>query len=106
MSGNWACFFRGWAHPATGGSLVQSKISFEPGGLDHASGTIPVPYSSKTVSILWRRTEAGIDYSLTVSSPVVLHVPGRPDPISDTAFSDFAGQHFRRHHYCLRDFTV
>ncbi|QHI68754.1 family 78 glycoside hydrolase catalytic domain [Tichowtungia aerotolerans] len=50
-------------------------LRLEPGGLDRASGTIPVPYSDKTVSVSWKRTDAGIDYGLTASSPIVLHCP-------------------------------
>ena len=50
------------------------ELHLEPGDLSHASGTVPVPYSSKTVSVSWKKTETGIDYSLTATSPIVLHL--------------------------------
>ena len=54
------------------------EMRFEPGGLDRASGTIPVPYSDNTVSVSWRKTNEGIDYELKTSSPIVLHLPAGP----------------------------
>ncbi len=60
-------------------------LRLEPGGLDHASGTIPVPCSSKRVAVSWRKTDAGIQYELTCSDPIVLHLPGEPDPVPITS---------------------
>jgi alpha-L-rhamnosidase len=49
-------------------------LRLETGGLESASGTIPVPGSDKFITASWQKTGAGIEYSLTASTPVVLHL--------------------------------
>lgn len=56
------------------------ELRLESGGLERAEGVVPVPFSARTVSVGWRRTEAGIEYQLAASSPIWLHVPGSAKP--------------------------
>jgi alpha-L-rhamnosidase len=61
-------------HPRFDRGNDHYDLHLEPGGLEQASGIIPVPYSGKTVSVSWKKDSGGIEYSLTASSPVVLHL--------------------------------
>ncbi len=51
------------------------ELRLETGGLERASGTIPVSGSDKTVSVSWKQTDAGIEYVLKTSAPIILHTP-------------------------------
>lgn len=62
-------------HPRFDLGTDHFELRLETGSLAHASGTVPIPYSDKTVSVSWKKTEAGTDYRLTASAPVVLHLP-------------------------------
>ena len=73
-------------HPRFDLGTDHYDLRLETGGLDHVSGTLPVPGSDHTVSISWQKTVGGIDYTLTASSPLVLH---RPDGSSERIAAEY-----------------
>ena len=68
-------------HPRFDLGQDHYELRLEPGGLEHASGTIPVPYSGKTISVSWRKTGDGIEYELSTSSPIILHRSDEDGPV-------------------------
>ncbi len=72
-------------HPRFDVGNDHYELRLETGGLENASGILPVPYSDKTVAVSWRKTGEGIEYKLKASAPIVLHLPGVKPPIQVTA---------------------
>ncbi len=61
-------------HPRFDLGQDHYDLRLEPGELEHAAGTIPVPYSDKNISVSWEKTNGVIEYTVFASSPIVLHL--------------------------------